>query len=252
VTGGSGVEFGNGATGTVVNAGKIVSNAGSTGTAIAFATGTNRLVVDPGASFTGHVTTGGGPDTLELAAGTGTFSGIGSQFTGFGTVTVDTGATWTLTGANTAATVDNLGTLALAASGSLDVTSTVAAASTGTFELNTSSILTIAADPAAGDKMKFLGSGELVVANASSFGVNVGTTTYTGPLIENFVAGDSIDLSNVPEAGAVLNYSTATGLLQVTVGSTHPATLAFQTATLGSGTFEPGNDGSGHLLITLG
>jgi hypothetical protein len=71
-------------------------------------------------------------------------------------------------------------------------------------------------------------------------------------LIENFVAGDSIDLSNVPEAGAVLNYSTATGLLQVTVGSTHPATLAFQTATLGSGTFEPGNDGSGHLLITLG
>jgi hypothetical protein len=59
-----------------------------------------------------------GSDVLELASGggTGTLSGLGTSFTHFGSVTVDTGASWQLTGTNTVAsgaTVVNSGTLTL-------------------------------------------------------------------------------------------------------------------------------------------
>ena len=89
-------------TGTVVNAGTI---AGSGGTAVRFGSGTERLVVDPGAVFVGNVIGGSGANTMELAsaASAGTIGGIGSCFTGFGSILVDAGAAWTLTGANTVA-----------------------------------------------------------------------------------------------------------------------------------------------------
>ena len=76
--------------------------------AVKFAAGyTNRLVIDPGATFNGTVT-GGNPigngkaSTLELGSGAsaGTLSGIGSQFVDFIGVDVDSGADWVLTGAN--------------------------------------------------------------------------------------------------------------------------------------------------------
>lgn len=103
---------------TVVNAGKI---AGTTD-AVAFAAGSgNRLVIDPGAVFTGTVDGGnaiGGSaaSTLELASGAsaGTLSGIGAQFIDFADIEVDTGASWSLAGTNTLAvgtTVTNLGIL---------------------------------------------------------------------------------------------------------------------------------------------
>ncbi len=89
-------------TGTVVNAGTI---AGSGGTAIRFGNGVERLVIDPGAVFVGNVIGGSGANTMELAsaASAGTIGGIGSSFTGFGSILVDAGAAWTLTGANTVA-----------------------------------------------------------------------------------------------------------------------------------------------------
>ena len=58
-------------------------------------------MVDPGAVFNGKVVgSTGASNALELASGgsTGTLSGLGTSFTNFGTVTVDSGAAWELTG----------------------------------------------------------------------------------------------------------------------------------------------------------
>ena len=245
------VNFNPGATGTVVNDGKIASTAGADGTAVLFGGGNNKLVVDPGASFVGSADAYNGTDTLELASGTGTLGGsIGNNaaFSGFITLQVDSGGIWTLDGGNTIANADNLGTLIIAAGGTLDVTGSVATTSTGTFEIGNGSTLSIAANTGTTDKIKFLGSsGDLVIDSTSNFGNGVIGTKYKGPLIENFAAGDTIDLTNIAYAGATLKYSK--GLLQVTDGSTALATLSIQAPTA-SGTFTPHNDGSGHLLIT--
>ena len=113
---------------TVVNAGSIGGNAASgtgvylqfggtitnqTGGAISggtdavtFAAGhTNRLVIDPGATFTGTVDGGNtigaaSISTLELASGAsaGTLSGLGTQYIDFAQVTIDAGAAWMLSG----------------------------------------------------------------------------------------------------------------------------------------------------------
>ena len=80
-----------------------VANAGSIGGGITFAGNyTDRVVVDPGAVFAGEVN-GGNNSELELAAGTtsGSLTGIGTQFTNFGPIVFDTGATWLIAG-NTA------------------------------------------------------------------------------------------------------------------------------------------------------
>ena len=87
---------------TVVNAGTI---AGTT-YAVQFAAGyANRLIVDPGAVFTGQVSGGNTigaaqVSTLELASAgsAGTLSGLGTQYVDFAQVTVDAG---TIAGAYT-------------------------------------------------------------------------------------------------------------------------------------------------------
>lgn len=85
---------------TVINAGTILAT-DSWEDAVDFTTNTgNRVVVDPGAVFVGGVYGGGALSTLELASGTsiGTITGIGSQFTGFGTILFDRGADWVVAG----------------------------------------------------------------------------------------------------------------------------------------------------------
>jgi len=89
--------------GTVTNAGTIT---GSGGTAVSFLGTANDLVVAvPGAVFIGKVSgSTSASNALELAVGgSGTLSGLGTNFTGFGTVTVDGGAAWELIGTNTLA-----------------------------------------------------------------------------------------------------------------------------------------------------
>jgi hypothetical protein len=130
---------------TVVNAGTITGDSD----AVKFASGfANRLVIDPGAVFSGKVTGGNAigasyVSTLELASAgsAGTLSGLGTQFVDFARVTVDAGAQWTLTGANTLAagyTLTDAGTLTNAGPLSVDSALTLAPggvlsnASTGT------------------------------------------------------------------------------------------------------------------------
>ena len=66
--------------------------------------GKGVLVDVPGAVFDGSVLAGGG-STLELASDTsvGVLTGLGTDFTGFDTITVDLSAQWNVSGSNTVA-----------------------------------------------------------------------------------------------------------------------------------------------------
>ena len=79
--------------GTLSNAGTI-----SGGVTFGSAPPPDRLILYPGAKFTGTVAGGGANSTIELAMGSvaGTLNALGTEFTNFGTVTVDAGANWTV------------------------------------------------------------------------------------------------------------------------------------------------------------
>jgi hypothetical protein len=185
---------------------------------------------------------------IEAAGGTLTVTGAVG---GAGTLQADSAATLTLNAAtNQAATVVDNGTLTLAAGAKLTVTAAVDPTSTGLFQLNASATLDIAADLGASNKISFLGSALLNIEAAAKWGTNVGLSSYTGPTIQHFVSGDKIDLKDLAIAGLTSGYTAATGLLQLSSPSA-AATLAFDNATLGAGTFTLANDGSGHTLVTL-
>jgi hypothetical protein len=107
--------------GTLVNAGHIT---GSTYGVLLASGFTNRLVIDPGAVFSGTVSGGntignGHISTLELASGsTGTLTSFGSKYIDFAQVTIDAGATWMVDRADsfaTGVTVTDSGTIVAAA-----------------------------------------------------------------------------------------------------------------------------------------
>ena len=99
--------------GTLINAGTISSGTdGTSVTGYALVLGgypsgntADLLIIDPGASFIGEVFANPAADAaLQLAGkGIGTFTGLGSQFTGFASVTVEAGSHWVLSGMNLAA-----------------------------------------------------------------------------------------------------------------------------------------------------
>ena len=236
-----------GVAGTVENAGTI----SGTSSAVDFAVSSsaNQLIVDPGAVFSGSVNGNGG--VLELTAGTGSIGSIGSSsFSGFQTLIDDPGGDWTLTGSNSIANVTDNGSLVVA--GSLHVSTAVSSTSTGQFDLQAGGLLEVAADAAANSQIDFLGASQLTIDNAALFGTGVGGSSYAGPLLENFVTGDTIDLHSFSATGAALLYNPADGLLQITNGSSQVATLDFQNSTLGTGSFSFASDGSGGIKITRG
>ncbi len=93
-----GVEFLGG--GKLVNAGTVTGQGGIAVNFKGSAGSASQLGVDPGAVFNGIVEVNGGTGTLKLASASsaGTISGIGSQFTGFGTIDIQTGASWQVEG----------------------------------------------------------------------------------------------------------------------------------------------------------
>jgi hypothetical protein len=254
VTNNSGASISGSSVGVFLTGGaSTVSNAGtiSGGSyAVDFAgSASNRLVVDPGAVFHGAVAGGGG--ALELAAGTGAISGIDNgSFNNFQALAVDGGASWTLNSANTVANVTDNGIVAVA--NSLDVSSAIDPSSTGTFQLDSGATLEVAAASGTQTQMSFLGSSKLVIDNTALFGTNVGSSSYAGPQLDDFISGDTIDLKNFAAAGVTLNYNSSSGVLQVANGSSQAASLKFQTSSLGSGTFHDTGDGAGGILITHG
>jgi hypothetical protein len=91
--------------GTIETTGSIAVRLGSSA---------DTLIDEAHAVFIGTVDGAGGTLQLAADAGAGTLSGLGSSLTGFSNVSVNGGATWTLTGANTiasGATLVDTGTL---------------------------------------------------------------------------------------------------------------------------------------------
>ena len=104
-----------------------------------------------------------------------------------------------------------------------------------------------------GLQIQFMGSAptnKLIIDSAASFGTQIGTTSYAGPMLENFVAGNVIDFKNIASAGLSFAYSATTGDLQISAAAGAVATLAFQNSTLGAGTFHLATDNAGGTLIT--
>ncbi len=181
----------------------------------------------------GMIELGGGTLTLPRLA-----LGASGHVRGYGTL------------ADTRYPISNGGTIE-AHGGTLAVATAVDPTSSGVFVLDAASVLEIAADQGAADTMKFLGAGAgLIIDDAGKFGLNVGTSAYTGPLVQNFGSGNQIVLKDLAPTGLTPLYDATTGILQVSNGSTNVATLAFANASLGTGSFHLAGDEHGHALVT--
>jgi hypothetical protein len=227
---------------TVTNAGTV---AGGSGTAVLFTGGGNRLIVDPGAVFSGVVTGGnGGGDVVKLApgVGTGAIGGLGTLFTGFDQVVVDPTASWALVGANTLAagsTLANAGTLAIAGSlvtggsvvntGSMNLTGILEIGSGGSASgVQVAAGGTERVDPGAADSGAAVASGGLQDVS----GVAAGVTILSGgrQLVEpgGVASGSVIDGGGRLELGAgatasgAITFSGIGGTLQID-GTTLPS-----------------------------
>src|SRR6266446_1376267 len=244
-----GVEVKGGA-GTVTNAGTI--SGGSYAVYFAYSSASNKVVVYPGAVFNGAVS--GGQGTLELASGVGSISGVSSSgsFRNFQNLAIDAGGAWTLNGVNNSiANVTDNGTLVV--TGSLKISTAIDTSSSGQFQLGVaggSCTLEVASETGSLSQTSFVGDGKLIIDNAGTFGANVGTSSYTGSLLENFAAGDAIQILNFSASGATISLDGATGLAQISNG-TQKATLDFQTSTLAAGSLQVASDGGAGIYVTL-
>jgi len=214
---------------------------------------TNALALAGGGTLVG---TGTVQDTIANAGLVNAKGGtllITENVTGSGKLQADAGSTLALEGGtNTVSTVTNNGIISLGNSDRLNVTGPVDPTSTGIFLLNDSSVLNIGVDKGSSHGMSFIGAGRLEIAAVGSFGTNVGLATYQGPRMFQFGAGDAINLKDFNFAGAVIDsYTSATGLLQMHSGATK-ASLMFENASLGAGSFQLLNDGDGHVLLMRG
>ena len=161
---------------------------------------------------------------------------------------MDSGGDWTLDGGNVATVVDN-GTVGI--TGSVDISGAIAPASAGLFQLNSGDRLEVAAALGTNTQMAFLTGSELAIDNPNEFGINSGSTAYAGPQLENFAAGDTIDLEQFGADRATLQFNSSTGLLQLLNAAEQTASLQFQAASLGTGTFSSVSDGATGILVTL-
>ena len=209
---------------------------GSTGNAVELATGfQNRLIVDPGAVFVGTVTGGTAADaTLELAsaASTGTLSGFGTQFTNFGTVTLDPSASW-LIKASTAVTAAVIN--GFAANDTLDLAGFVAVSRTFT-----SNALVLTNASSASVTLHIQGS--LATSNFTIGGDGAGGTdiAFSAGTVAALAYGQTID-----ETGIVATSETVTaGTMTLFNGASPVGTVAVGTS-LSSGDFLLRSDGAG-------
>ena len=196
-----------GAASTIWNAGRIAGGQD----AVAFGAGaTNRLVIYPGATFVGTVDGGNAPgaadavSTLELAStsGSGVLQGLGGQYVDFEQITVDAGASWSLTGTNTidaGVTLSGPGAITLAAGATLDVAGAVA-------------------------------SGETVVFGGSNATLIVEGTASMAGAVAGLAAGDTIDLrgvsyTSVSWVNGTLDYTAPTGSASFPLALAQPGSV---------------------------
>src|SRR5215469_12480542 len=193
--------------GTVVNAGTIY---GQNGTAVSFGTvGNDLLKLYAGATLIGVAAAVNSGNVLELgSSGTaGTISALGTNFTGFGKVQIDSGSQWTITGSNSLAsgvTLTDLGTLTNAGT----ITGAGAFVVDPTTFTNSGYMSTPITLAGAGDVLTNTSTGTISVNGTAVYGntassaatvINAGTITGAG------TAGVGVFL----QAGSVANTGTA-------------------------------------------
>ncbi len=245
--------------GTVANAGTITGGTD----AVRFFGGSNRLIEDPGAVFNGGVVaTGGTSDVLELGAGAGgigTLAGLDTEFVGFGTVTVDPGATWQLASGTTITTAETLvdsgslsassffnrGIVSVVGGQFTDATTLAAGTGTGTLDIGAGGTATLAAGSAADQTIAFTAAG-------GTLAITAGMTIATP--ITGFAAGDTVRIINaaVTRLGIAAG---AGGTTQVTAFAGNQAieTLSFATPPLtGLFGFAPDAAGGSDLAFAPG
>jgi hypothetical protein len=121
--------------GTVTNAGTIIGTNAAYG-AVLFDSnaGSSRLIVDPGAVFSGKIISlANSTNVIELASGSsaGTLSGFdGSGITNFATLQFDTGADWTVTGNSAASGLGSIAITGFTTGDTIDLTGFAAVSET--------------------------------------------------------------------------------------------------------------------------
>jgi hypothetical protein len=216
--------------GTLSNFGAVI---GGGATEVAFGNGTERLILGPGETFGGTVVGGGVNSTIELAAGTGagTLNALGTNFTNFGTVVVDAGATWTVDTATSllpsTTFIGNgaLSTLALSTAGTISLNTVskfgaidlAAASSTVTVTDTTLSSGTVSLHDAAAGNNTVSAATDTAASKGKSFSYFAGTGTdhFTGGF-EN----DTVDVSAAAIGGDVLTGGSGTNTLVLTSAGT--------------------------------
>ena len=204
-----GIFAGSGAV-TVANQGTI---AGGSAGAIHFANANgNVLHLFPGAVVSGLVQGGTGSDTLELGSGAtaGTISGIGSQFTGFEVLSVDGGAAWVLSGANTllaAATVNLVSSDSLTVAGALVAPANLTVAGLGTLVASGGHMEVGTAGTATANQVVVDASHTLAMSGGPVMAITIGGTVANAGVI--VVTGGH---------GAINGAITGAGTLQVNAG----------------------------------
>ena len=239
---------------------------------MSFASGyANRLIIDPGAVFSGTVNGGnaiGGSvvSTLELvsSANKGTLTGLGANYINFGQVTVDTNATWILAGTNSlvaGAALTNSGTLVvnhvLTDSGVLTTDSGVlvvggGAGKAGTLTVNPGVTLGLSGTSAT--------AADLVLGNATAAASGTVFVAGTGALIElefPIIVGKSAannGLLSIASGATVETPGTATTQFTLTIGqsATSTGTVATAGTLITNGQIAVGDSGTGVLSVSSG
>jgi hypothetical protein len=178
ISGQTGVTL-NGA-GTVTNYGVI---AGSGGVAVSFGSSADKLIEEASGVLTGAVWGGGGALELGAIAGPGALAGLGSSITGFHSVLVDHGGSWTLTGPNTIAAMTALYDLgSLTNTGFLDLR--CATVNNGTFTNVSGATLLLDGDASvapfpANSADKFVNAGLIEKVGGGASVINSGSAVFT-------------------------------------------------------------------------
>ncbi len=205
------------------------------------------LVVDPGAVFLGNVVASPpAVTTLQLAgSAAGTLAGIGTQFTGFSTISVASGANWLLTGTNT---VNELFTDL----GTLDINGTAEIFTGGTLLVSGSGQAAISTFILQGGTVSDQGQGQIVVGPSSAGGKAGTIVINSGGTISGLgsVVGPVLDNGAVLARGGTLVLADAVsgpGVATLNAGSTMQVNRSL---TVSSVRFGPG--GGETLLIENG
>jgi hypothetical protein len=232
---------------TIATAGTIVGVGGVAILGIGGSSG--RLTVDPGAVFQGVVR--GSGSVLELASGAaaGALSGLGTSFVNFGTLTIDAGAVWKLSGS--APSTSNNGTILVAGTPFTLGALSTGPGNSGLLRVSSAGTAEFGGAVDAGQTISFDNNsgttGTLLLDAPLQFAATIARFQGTG---SSAAQSDAIDLVNTPATS--LSYSgasaAAAGSLTVFNGSTTVARLAFA-ANASRGAFNLIPDGHGGTYI---